>query len=41
MKKRLQKGDRALIKKMNQQLVLRLIQSRGPLPRRDMAGYLA
>lgn len=37
MKKRLQKGDRALIKKMNQQLVLRLIQSRGPLPRRDIA----
>ncbi|MCB9421741.1 MAG: ROK family protein [Ardenticatenaceae bacterium] len=33
----MQKGDRALIKKMNQQLVLRLIQSRGPIARRDIA----
>ena len=37
MKKRIQKGDRALIKKMNQQLVLRLIQSHGPIARRDIA----
>ena len=37
MKKRMQKGDRALIKKMNQQLVLQLIQSRGPIARRDIA----
>jgi N-acetylglucosamine repressor len=33
----MRKGDRHLIKKMNQQLVLRLIQSRGPLARRDIA----
>ena len=33
----MQKGDRALIKKMNQQLVIRLIQSRGPIARRDIA----
>jgi predicted NBD/HSP70 family sugar kinase len=33
----MQKGDPALIKKMNQQLVLRLIQSRGPVARRDIA----
>jgi len=33
----MQKGDRALIKKMNQQLVLRLIQSHGPIARRDIA----
>lgn len=37
MKKRMQKGDRALIKKMNQQMVLRLIQSQGPIARRDIA----
>ena len=33
----MRKADRALIKKMNQQLVLRLIQSRGPIARRDIA----
>ncbi|MCB8965951.1 MAG: ROK family transcriptional regulator [Ardenticatenaceae bacterium] len=33
----MQKGDRTLIKKMNQRLVLRLIQSRGPIARRDIA----
>lgn len=33
----MKKGDRALIKKMNQQLVLRLIQSKGPIARRDIA----
>jgi N-acetylglucosamine repressor len=32
-----QKGDRALIKQMNQQLVLRLIQGRGPISRKDIA----
>lgn len=37
MKKSMQKGDRALIKKMNQKLVLQLIQSRGPIARRDIA----
>jgi len=31
-----QKGDRTLIKHMNQRLVLQLIQSRGPISRRDI-----
>jgi len=31
-----QKGDRNLIKNMNQQLVLQLIQGRGPISRRDI-----
>jgi DNA-binding MarR family transcriptional regulator len=30
------KGDRTLIKQMNQQLVLQLIQGRGPISRRDI-----
>ena len=33
----MQKADRALVKKMNQQLVLRIIQSRSPIARRDIA----
>jgi N-acetylglucosamine repressor len=31
-----QKGDRALIKQMNQQLVLQLIQGRGPISRKEI-----
>lgn len=33
----MKKGDRTLIKQMNQQLVLRLIQRNGPIARRDIA----
>lgn len=32
-----QKGDRALMKQINQQLVLQLIQGRGPISRKDVA----
>jgi N-acetylglucosamine repressor len=32
-----QKGDKTLIKQMNQRLVLQLIQSRGPISRRDIS----
>jgi N-acetylglucosamine repressor len=32
-----QKGDRALIKQMNQQLVLQLIQGRGPISRKEIS----
>ena len=36
MKINAQKGDRTLMRQMNQRLVLQLIQGRGPISRRDI-----